>query len=1141
MKHRQTNIRHCLIHYERNKSMKTPRHLNLFLLFVILTTSLILRIQETSARSLLNKSYHSLASGPLIQNWSDEGLITINNDWSGVPSIEGYRGEDLTNTIDTDPQTILDPNDMGALHVNPSVKVSPSSYTYFGVAEFDYQIKSIALGASGIADAPHLKIYVNSLTCSDIRVKYKVKDIEDSADNSVQQVALHYRTNGSGKFINVPSAYIEDATLQNSATKVTEIDIILPETANNQSFLEIRIMTTNAENMDEWIGIDDIEISGTCVDPYKEPIIPDCPEEIQLYEGSEFNTQFSASDQDGIVSQASIEGTAIPGIQITNLVPATISGGQLVGILSTGKDTPGGNHEIEILFTNNDPTPQTASCIIPIMVIPKICPTPDTHEIGEIQGEKLISPFYNYSGITISGNVTAKFFEGGINGFFIQDINGDNNNFTSDGIFIRTTNHSVEIGQPVQITGTVNEFFDRTEIINVSDLKLCGTQSITTPISLSLPVITLTDFEKYEGMLVEFSNELYINGTHDFDRYGEVVLGSQPHINPTSLFPPGSVEYEQMKNSYSLDQIILDDGQLTYNPNPTRHPNGIDFSLENFFRSRDVLTNVTGILDYAYGKYRLQPIEGAIYFNTNSRPSKPDEVGGTIRVASFNVLNYFTTLNSRGAENETEFTRQHDKLISTITKLDADILGLVEIENNTIAIQNLVDGLNLANGEEIYTFIETGIIGIDEIKVAIIYKPGSVTPIGSHAILDSTIDNRFLDEKNRPSLAQTFLDPINNKNFTVIVNHFKSRSSACDDINDPNLNDGSGNCNLTRKSASEALIDWIASDPTGSGSNNFLIIGDLNSYSKEEPIQEILSGSDDKLSTIDDYTNLVQKFNGEDAYTYVFDSQFGYLDHAFASTFLSRRVTGTTIWHINADESDLLDYNLTYKDPLLYSPDEYRSSDHDPIIIGLDFSDSIPPIAESNENYTGIEDESIEISLEAIDESNRSLTFRIVSDPSFGSLQLSSNLVTYTPNSNYSGLDTFKFVANNGIEDSNQATISINIQPVNDLPVAQDDYFEINENELLQVPASGVLINDYDIENDVLSAFLVKSPSQGDLVLSLDGSFSYLPPTDFIGDIEFSYKVFDGKEYSSEAVVKIKVNPTSLYFEHKVFVPLISR
>ena len=236
-----------------------------------------------------------------------------------------------------------------------------------------------------------------------------------------------------------------------------------------------------------------------------------------------------------------------------------------------------------------------------------------------------------------------------------------------------------------------------------------------------------------------------------------------------------------------------------------------------------------------------------------------------------------------------------------------------------------------------YDFIGTGAIGSDAIRVALIYKPGKVSPVGSYAILDSTVDPRFIDTKNRPTLAQTFMSSSTGGKFTVAVNHFKSKGSGCDDVGDPDTSDGAGNCNLTRKAAAEALIDWLASDPTSSGDEDFLIIGDLNSYDKEDPIDVIVAGG---------YTDLIFQFQGEDAYSYVFDGQIGYLNHALASTDLAGKVTGVTQWHINADEPDLINYDTTFKGPVqdaIYAPDAFRSSDHDPVIIGLDVCDEVAP------------------------------------------------------------------------------------------------------------------------------------------------------------------------------------------------------
>lgn len=1125
--------------------MKTIRLLNVFCIVGILISILDIRKAEFSVEASNEKDYYPLALGPFLQDWSNPDLIVYNNDWSGVPSIEGFRGDDLTNGYDTDPQTILVPNIPGKIHVNASIASSPSSYTAFGVTEFDYFLQTIAIGASNTADAPYIKIYLNSSTCSNIRIKYNVKDIEDSADDAVQQVALHYRSSESGNFINVPSAYIEDATSgPGLATKVTPVDITLPPEANDHSNLEIRIMTTNADGNDEWIGIDDIEISGTCVDPYAEPIIPDCPEKVTIYEGDSISEYISASDLDGRVIQAEIIDDSILGIELKDIQPAQEKGLTLTGQLLIGDHTPGGNHEVQVQFTNNDPIPQTASCTIPIHVIPQSCSQTDTHQIGEIQGVGSSTPIESLSKITTSGIVTATFFEGGINGFFIQDVDGDENELTSDAIFISSINDSLEVGQPVQITGTVSENFGRTQLNNISHIEICGNPETPVPVPVTLPINDLLDFEKLENMLVTFPGELLIIENNDFDRYGEIVLSSQRHINPTSLFTPGSAEFEEIKNSYLLDRIILDDGRLTQNSDPALHPNGEIFTKENFFRCGDTLSNITGILDYAFGNYRIQPTKAADYINTNSRPTKPENVDGNIKVASFNVLNYFTTLNSRGATNEEEFTRQRNKILAAILKTNADIFGLMEIENNTTAIENLVDGLNTAIGNETYSFIDTGIIGVDEIKVAIIYKPKTVTPIGTFAILDTLVDDRFLDEKNRPVLAQTFVDSAFEKKFTVVVNHLKSRSSACDDVADFDLNDGAGNCNLTRTAAAQAIVDWLESDPTNSGNHNYLIIGDLNSYTKEDPIQVILSGADDQFGTIDDFTDLIDEFMGNDAYTYVYKGQVGYLDHALASKFLSQRATGTSIWHINADEADLIDYRLAFKQPdqqLIYSPDEFRASDHDPVIIGLDFSIDNPPIALSKVVDTGFEDETLEFIIDAIDEFNRDLTFRIVSGPTNGELQLIDNVITFTPNPNFFGTDTFVFVANNRIEDSNQATIILDIQPVNDGPVAQNDSYGIEQNQILEVAAPGVLENDSDVEIDPLIAVLVSSPNNGRLILNQDGSFSFEPAKNFHGELEFSYKAYDGQEYSASAIVKIKVKPFELSPDHIIFLPFILR
>jgi hypothetical protein len=264
----------------------------------------------------------------------------------------------------------------------------------------------------------------------------------------------------------------------------------------------------------------------------------------------------------------------------------------------------------------------------------------------------------------------------------------------------------------------------------------------------------------------------------------------------------------------------------------------------------------------------------------------------------------------------------------------------MEIENDgygpNSAVADLVNALNAA-GTDTYAFIDpdastsvTNALGTDAIKVAMIYKTGAVTPTGTTASLntDAFVDpNNIGDDKNRPALAQSFEDS-EGQVFTVIVNHLKSKGSPCgagDDVPDYE----GGNCNDTRTKGVEEMIDWLATDPTAVNDPDVLIIGDLNAYAKEDPINTLRTA---------DYTDLVSHYEGDMAYSYIYFGEAGYLDHGLASTTLAPQVTGTTIWHINADEPRALDYNddEPNDEPAHYANDPYRASDHDPVIIGLD-------------------------------------------------------------------------------------------------------------------------------------------------------------------------------------------------------------
>lgn len=556
-----------------------------------------------------------------------------------------------------------------------------------------------------------------------------------------------------------------------------------------------------------------------------------------------------------------------------------------------------------------------------------------TTAIYTIQGSGLASSFVNQT-VTTQGIVSAVF--AGLNGFYIQDVNGDGNTATSDGIFV-SGNTSVQVGDLLEVVGTVQENFSRTQL-GFTSFTTLGTGSIN-PITISLPVATAETLEQYEGMLVNFSQTLTVSETYNLGRFGEVTLSNGRLFQPTNIATPGAAA-NAVQAQNDLNRIILDDAQTIQNPDPIIYPNG-GLTAFNTLRGGDTVAGLTGVVDYAFSNYRIQATQTPNFVASNPRSATPDPVGGTLTASSFNVLNYFTDFNLRGADNQEEFDRQEAKIISAIQAINADILGLVEVQNNgNTAISSLVNALNDAIPGTVndYSYVNTGTIGSDQIRVAIIYKDSTVSTVGNYAVLDSSVDSRFDSSRNRPALAQSFVEDATGEQFTFVVNHLKSKGGTGTGA-DADQGDGQGNFNATRTSAAEALVDWLAGNPTGVNDPDYLIVGDLNAYALEDPVTAIKNGADDLAGTTDDYFDLISLFN-TNPYSYVFNGQAGYLDHALASGTLATQVTGAKEWHINADEPRALDYNTEFKSlgqiSNLYNADPFRSSDHDPVIIGLD-------------------------------------------------------------------------------------------------------------------------------------------------------------------------------------------------------------
>ncbi|MBC7901947.1 MAG: ExeM/NucH family extracellular endonuclease, partial [Gemmatimonadaceae bacterium] len=479
-----------------------------------------------------------------------------------------------------------------------------------------------------------------------------------------------------------------------------------------------------------------------------------------------------------------------------------------------------------------------------------------------IQGTGAASSF-DGSIVTTEGIVTGDFQQaGGLSGFYIQDTTGDGNSNSSDGIFVLNNTFSVNRGDYVRLTAEVDEFNNLTELKNLSALNILSQSNpLPAPASLLLPFATTTSAEAYEGMLVTFSQTLTVTETFTLGRFGEVSLSVNGRIfNPTETIDPndspasgntstGTSNLAAVLARQSLNdrsRILLDDGSNTQNPAVVPYLNPADTTL----RIGSSLSGLTGILDFSFSTYRLQPTQ-APAFAYAPRPAVPSVGVSNLKLASFNVLNYFNGDGSgggfptaRGAHTAAEFSRQRTKIINAIRQLNADVVGLIEIENDgsgaSSSIADLVNGLNAATAPGTYALIAdpsgpNGNTGTDAIRQAIIYKPAKVSPQGlAFADMNSV--------HNRPPIAQTFALVSNGEKFSFIVNHFKSKS--CSGASGANADQGDGqSCfNSSRKLQASALLNFIATTKTRAADQDVVIVGDFNAYGQEDPIDILRAG-----------------------------------------------------------------------------------------------------------------------------------------------------------------------------------------------------------------------------------------------------------------------------------------------------------
>ena len=460
------------------------------------------------------------------------------------------------------------------------------------------------------------------------------------------------------------------------------------------------------------------------------------------------------------------------------------------------------------------------------------------------------------------------------------------------------------------------------------------------------------DWKSHIGKQVVIRGDLMIVDTYDLARRGQIKVARNRLYVPTSHIDPNDTNpndnsFEGGSNVAKVTEaqagnddasIVVDDVTADQNVFPLSlfpelgktHPT---------VRVGSIIHGVSGRLIEERNKLVIQS-DQPLQWSPAERPERPDLGDADITIASFNVLNYFTTIddgqnNARGADSDSELTRQEAKITAAIHGLQADVVGLMELENNIDAEESLIAALNKKLGKNVYKGCEIpkgfgdSPGGDDSIRVGIIYRADRVSPVGEVSIVDEEAFSIA-----RTPIVQTFVSTQGGRPITVIVNHFKSKGGASNaDAANKDKGDGQSAYNAARRTQALAISDYIKKNHQNTDQSRVLVIGDLNAYQQEDPIDALRAGG-----LVDLHEQFGQATSSESPglnYTFVYYAQCGSLDHAFATASLAADVTGVSIWHINADEPRFMDYNQEYNPELVYSADPYRSSDHDPVLIGI--------------------------------------------------------------------------------------------------------------------------------------------------------------------------------------------------------------
>ncbi|MGZ5201811.1 MAG: Ig-like domain-containing protein [Telluria sp.] len=1061
----------------------------------------------------MSKTFYKLATADFFQDWSNTNLITTDDDWSGVESIVGYRGDGLASATGVDPATIKTDSTVVDVNANQTNTASTTG----GVSEFQIANPVVALQGSGTARAPQLVIYLDASGRQDVHFSVDLRDIDGTADNAIQPVQVQYRLGDSGNWINVDGGHVADAsTGPSQATQVTHLDLVLPSVVNNQSQVEIRVLTTDAVGSDEWIGVDNIKVTSApmAADTTPPQLASSTPADGAIGISQDANVVLKFNE---LVALGSGKITITDGagdtrvIDVADASQVSVSGQSVVinpvDSLHTGTSYHVSIDAGAVKDLAGNAYGGTGGNPIDFKTIADL-----TH-IYEIQGAGHRSPYENQL-VNTQGVVTA-IDTTGTKGFWIQDAQGDGDDATSDAVFVFAPNYidQVHVGDMVKLQGTVQEFqgsdannLTTTEVSNVQSVSVLSSGNVIAPTIIGeggrLPPTDVIDsdnfavfnpthdgadfYESLEGMLVTVKNAQVIDDTYKQVTY---VVADQGK-GATGMNDRGGITHSGTDANPERIDIYGDGGVAA----------GADGAT---FETGDLLGDVTGVVHYFGGNYELIPtaaptVKGQVAITDETTTLKAD--AAHLTVGAYNMANM----------DPNDAQAKFDALGYDVAHSlgGPDILGVEEVQDSNgtgtgvlsadVTINKLIDAIVAAGGPR-YAWVtvdpatenSTGGEANGNIRNVILYNPAVVTYVDGSAKLleDNTPANGDSFHNSRKPLVADFSFHGENVTFVSIHDYSRLGSDEMYGVDQPPVNSG----DARRNDQTAVVQDYINKLMLAKPDANVVVGGDFNGYQWETSLTQ--------LEASGQMTNLVWKLAPNDRYTSTFEGNNEQIDHILVSSNL----------YANAQYDDVhVNTNLPYAT---------APSDHDPVLSQLLVNHA--PVAGADNSYGT--DEDVALAVDAAhgvlandtDLNGDTLTAALVNGPAHGTISLHADgSFEYHAAANYNGADSFSYVAKDGFGGASAVTqVQLSIASVNDAPVAAPETAAVKEDAAVTID---VLANDTDVDGDALSIMLGSAKSAMGATLKIEnGKVTYLADADAFDLLAAGKSVVDSFTYQA--------------------------